>query len=115
MTPYPLSPTEQRFTLLGYPVALQVPGPNASASGDPLYAELQHKNSKSSVAVPDVTEVQYSQIKTDEVGRRLQLIFTTYMHTKLFRYPITITLTPLGDKILIITGIEKVRVIIRVG
>ena len=46
-------------------ISLQAPGPKATASGDPLYAELEHKNSKSSVTVPDMTEVQYS---TDEVG-----------------------------------------------
>lgn len=41
----------------------------ASATGapGPLYAELELKKAKQKVSLPDMTDVQYSEIKTDEV------------------------------------------------
>ena len=38
-----------------------------ASKGDPLYAELEHKKGKQSITPPDLTGVQYSEIKTDEV------------------------------------------------
>ena len=50
--------------------SLQASGPaagSAASKGDPLYAELEHKGKQNIITPPDMTGVQYSEIKTDEV------------------------------------------------
>ena len=54
-------------------------GALGGSKGDPLYAELEHKKGKQSIITPpDMTGVQYSEIKTDEVSFEVS-------HTKLKR------------------------------
>ena len=66
---HPLPPSPPHYNV--HSQSLQASGPaagSAASKGDPLYAELEHKKGKqSTVTPPDMTGVQYSEIKTDEV------------------------------------------------
>jgi hypothetical protein len=48
--------------------------------GDPLYAELEHKKGKHTP--PDMTGVQYSEIKTDQVSDKACISYTMDIKVK---------------------------------
>ena len=61
---------------------------SATGAPGPLYAELELKKAKQKVSLPDMTDVQYSEIKTDEVKKKQH-----QQHKQLLYYKITVFLS----------------------